>query len=166
MRSCRIICWCLVLTLLAGCQSSEPPDVPRSPAFPVKGRLYVGSTVAANARIAFHPLDPQRSQGRCAVAITRKDGSFELTTYKLNDGAPEGDYTVTVTWPSDTMPDDECECLDPLQHDRFHGKYADPRASLLAATVLPQPNEVNLCTPELPKSLPAAKLAGKSVSSR
>ena len=78
------------------------------------------------------------------MAITQLDGSFELTTYAMHDGAPEGEYRVTVTWPDDSMPEDECECVDVLQHDRLSGKYADPQTTSLLVTVLPRENHLNL----------------------
>lgn len=110
----------------------------------MQGRLFVDNNLAAKACVAFHPIDQVKSQGRLSVAMTERDGSFELTTYAMHDGAPEGDYTVTVTWPDDSMPVDECECVDPLLHDRLGGKYADPRKTSLLVTVLPQNNHINL----------------------
>ena len=131
-----------LVTLVSGCQ--ESPPTPTQQAFRVNGRLFVDSILAGKACVAFHPLDREKSQGRCPVARTKADGTFELTTYAMNDGAPPGDYTVTVTWPDDKMPVDECECPDPLLHDRLGGKYADPQNSPLLVTVLPRVNEVNL----------------------
>ena len=158
MRFFQVILCVLSLAPLAGCHETfDPQYVPKSPAYRVKGRLFIGNTVAANVRIGFHPVDPMKSQGRSAVGLTRLDGSFELTTYKIDDGAPEGDYTVTAIWLDEsTMPIDECECVNTLQHDRFGAKYADPQKTELMATVKPQNiNEVNLCVeaverPKLP----------------
>lgn len=100
--------------------------------------------------------------------MTGTDGRFELTTYGLNDGAPEGDYTVTVTWPDTTLPFDECECNDPWQHDQLGGTFANPAQTPLAATVLPQSNEVNIVAevdlPELRRKRAAMTKLAKSVS--
>lgn len=148
MRFISLAFWVLSLASLAGCQEElDPHFVPKAPAFRVKGRLFIGSTVAANVCIAFHPTDPKKSQGRRAVGLTRSDGSFELTTYKSDDGAPEGDYMVTAIWLDEsTMPVDECECVKTLQHDQFGGSYSDPQKTELMATVLQRDlNEVNLC---------------------
>lgn len=118
---------------------------PPPPAFHVKGRLFVDDQLAAKACIAFCPINDEKSQGRRPVATTGRDGSFELTTYEMDDGAPEGDYRVTVFWPDDSMPEDECECIDPMLHDRLSGKYSDPETTSLLATVLPKDNIINLC---------------------
>jgi hypothetical protein len=48
---------------------------------------------------------PDEGGGRFAHGMTAKDGSFQLTTYKPDDGALPGDYRVTVT----LIPDDDDE---------------------------------------------------------
>lgn len=140
MRFDQTTVLCLVLAMVIGCQ-----DTPSRQVFGVEGRLFVDADLAANANVAFHPLDHMKTQGRCPVATTRQDGSFELTTYSMHDGAPPGEYAVTVTWLDDSMPEDECECSDVLLHDRLHGKYADPGTTMLRVTVESQKNEVNIC---------------------
>jgi hypothetical protein len=140
MSLVQAILWCCVMASLTGCQKAPPPQ-----AFRVEGRLFIDNNLASHACIAFHPVDHEKSQGRCPVAMTKQDGSFELTTYTLHDGAPEGDYAVTVTWLYNSILVDECEGLDLLQHDRLRGKYADPQTSTLQVTILPQENYINLC---------------------
>ena len=112
MHLFRTIGLCLVLATLCGCQ-----DDPSQRGIRLYGHLFVDDQLAANANIAFHPVDPEKSNGRCPVATTQQDRSFELTTYSMCDGAPAGDYAVTVTWPDGTIQDDECECSDLLLHD-------------------------------------------------
>ena len=130
----------LLLAFLNGCLESPPPV-----AYRVSGRLFVDDQLAGKANIAFHAVDIPKLKGRCPVAMTQRDGTFEMTTYAMQDGAPVGDYKVTVTWiDENTMPEDECECLDPLQHDRLSGKYADPETTSLLVTVLPKDNYLNL----------------------
>lgn len=126
--------------MICGCEESPP-----SAAFRVKGRLFVDDQLASKACIAFFPIDETVSRGRCSVGITQRDGAFELTTYAMHDGAPAGEYKVTVTWPDDSMPVDECECVDPLLHDRLSGKYADRKTTSLLVTLPPRENHVNLC---------------------
>lgn len=160
MRLFQAILWCSLLAVSCGCQ-----EAPTQQTYRVKGRLFVDDNLAAKACIAFHPIDKVKSQGRCSVAMTQRDGSFELTTYAMHDGAPEGDYTVTVIWPDDSMPEDECECIDLLQHDRLSGKYADPKTTSLLVTILPRDNHVNLCT-EGGKRIGAISKAGTAFRGR
>ncbi|SFH55626.1 hypothetical protein [Planctomicrobium piriforme] len=147
MRPTCFLLLAVVLAAQSGCQEASAPK-----AYRVMGRVIVGSFPAAKACVAFHPMDKVKSQGRCPVAFTGADGSFELTTYALHDGAPAGDYTVTILWLDEsTMPTDECECTDPLQHDRLAGACADPETTPLMATVLPKENELILWTPGVRK---------------
>src|SRR5436309_2942675 len=78
-------CW-----LAAGCGSSD-----RAGLQPVKGTLRVNGQPAAAALVTFHPTgaDAARPTGRVGG-----DGTFTLTTRVAGDGAPVGEYRVTVTW--------------------------------------------------------------------
>jgi hypothetical protein len=45
-----------------------------------------------------------------------------MTTRSGGDGAPAGEYRVTLVWRDGLMY--ECECIDPTLHDRLKGLYA------------------------------------------
>jgi hypothetical protein len=50
--------------------------------------------------LVFHLVtDPAKKPVRAADALVEPDGTFTLSTYTANDGAPAGDYVVTVVWP-------------------------------------------------------------------
>lgn len=122
--------------------------------YPVEGHLIVGGQLAGNASVAFHRL-PKRgaaavpgAAGYCPVGVSEPDGSFHLTTLRPDDGAPEGEYAVTVIWPKDLAGIDECECPDPAQHDRLRGEYANPQTTPLRASVRKKGNIVNLVVME------------------
>lgn len=69
----------------------------RRPTFPVKGKVFFDGTPAAGAQVVFHYVDPAtKKTGRLADAFAEPDGTFVLTTYNAFDGAPSGDYAVTV----------------------------------------------------------------------
>ena len=127
--------WAIVLGCALGCSDGLPNQV-----YPVTGRLLVGDKPAAGAHLAFHAID-QRIVSR-PVAITESDGSFRLMTYAANDGAPAGDYVVTIFWRDESNPDEESEDDDLIKHDRLRGRYFDSRKSTLRATVQPGPNEI------------------------
>jgi hypothetical protein len=92
--------------------------------------------------LAFHPLAGSASGIPLSVATTGADGTYRLTTYDVGDGAAEAEYAVTVVWPDDSLPRDEC--AEPTAHDRLGCRYADPAKSKLRATVVPGRNEVPL----------------------
>lgn len=127
----------MLLTCMIGCGGPRKADV-----YPVAGTLTVSGQPAANAMIAFHPLGKAGSQAALPVANTGRDGTYRLTTYGAGDGAPAGEYAVTIVWPDDSEPHDECE--DVVLHDRFKGRFADPANSSLRVTVGRGANDVPL----------------------
>ena len=122
----------LFLGLLLGCGKSEAlPDV-----HPVEGRVLVQNKPVKLASVFFYPADEQKIKIR-PRARTDADGRFKLNSYGSEDGAPAGDYTVTVVW---TGADDD-ENRDNLP-DRLQGRYSDPKTSPLKVTIKPGKNEV------------------------
>lgn len=130
----------IALIGLAGC-GGEP--VQRVAVHPVEGTVFVGGRPADNVRVMFHPLSGGDTP-LYPVGVSRADGTFQLTTMKSGDGAPAGEYAVTVMWPDPTNPMDECGCPDPAAHDRLRGQYFDSAKTTLRATVHPGRNEVIL----------------------
>ena len=108
---------------IASCQPTEQ----RLPTFPVTGSLvFADKRPVTNASVVFHPLDPAiplRPRGKVAA-----DGSFQLTSYDGNDGAPTGKYRVTVELWLAGRPDEG-------PSNRLPEKFAKPESSGLEATV-------------------------------
>ena len=128
-----------ILTGALGCSKSRMPD--RKPVVPVRGAVLVDKKPAVGAVVSFQPrgnssLGALRASGRVG-----DDGAFSLTTYATADGAPPGDYIVTVYWadPSKKPPDDD-ESTD-LAPDLLRGRFAARDVSVLLATVGGQPIE-------------------------
>jgi hypothetical protein len=81
---------------LTGCGSDKKPV-----AIPVSGKvLFKKDKPAVGALVVFHPKDPQYEKlvGGKPHGKVKDDGTFVLTTYAEGDGAPEGEYGVTVEW--------------------------------------------------------------------
>lgn len=98
------------------------------PVFPVTGQIHVDGRPADDALVVFHPTSssppsPYRPAGR-----TGADGRFTLSTYESGDGAPVGEYQVTIVWPS--RPAGPNPDVD-LAPDRLRGRYAIPARSQL-----------------------------------
>jgi hypothetical protein len=82
--------------LLQGCGGNGKP-----PAIAATGKVMFNKTTpAAGALIVLHPIDPafEKVIGGKPFAKAEEDGTFKLTTYNEGDGAPEGEYGVTVEW--------------------------------------------------------------------
>jgi hypothetical protein len=80
----------------AGCGGTNRPDP-----VPAGGKVtYRKSVVPVGALVVFHPPDPasEKRIGGKPFAKVKDDGTFELTTYGESDGAPEGEYWVTIDW--------------------------------------------------------------------
>ena len=93
----RLICTLVVASALiqsVGCSSGEA----RRPTQPASGTLKILGKAAPGATLVFHPDQPWGKDEPKPRATVKPDGSFEVTTYEGNDGAPEGNYTVTVEW--------------------------------------------------------------------
>jgi hypothetical protein len=120
---------------VGGCSEKKEDE---KPVFPVRGQLFVRDQPAAGAMVLFIPVneppDPKDPRPRAEV---EKDGSFTLSTYGTRDGAPSGDYVVTVTWRGGVLPDGREE-----PEDKLHGRYATRAVSPLRATVKEGPNEL------------------------
>ena len=125
----------LTLVGLGGCSASKPKTVP------VSGKvMYKKDTPAEGALIVFHPTPEMeaRISGK-PFARVKADGTFVLTTYEENDGAPEGDYVVTVDYrvkgkdePKFRLGGDEGSPAGKLAID---AKYTNPQQPVLKATV-------------------------------
>jgi hypothetical protein len=108
----------------------------RQPCYPVHGEVFAGRgqerTPAAGAVVVFHPAAPASDDVPRPSAHVGDDGKFVLTTYVKDDGAPAGDYTITIEWAAPRPPPP----FKPTQTgDRLKGLYSDPRTSRLKYSV-------------------------------
>jgi hypothetical protein len=118
----------------------------RKPVFPVRGQIVDRNhKPAAGAQVIFHPADPNYGDLNKPVGKADDKGAFTLTTYTEGDGAPEGEYAVTVTWaPPKRTP------FAPEGGDLLKGSMARPEASKICFTVKRGDNEVPAITLPLP----------------
>lgn len=108
-----------LLALLSGCNKGEQrPEV-----HPVAGQLTVNGQPAEGALLSFHPADGVNfdQRGSRPRATVEADGSFTVSTYGDGDGAPAGEYAVSVVWIENP------ESATPV--DKLDGRFADPEQS-------------------------------------
>jgi predicted phosphodiesterase len=79
-------------------ETNEPVvQLNRKAVHPVRGVVYVDGVPAANASIVFHMKEPgAKAPRRTCDGLIESDGSFALSTYAPSDGAPAGEYVVTI----------------------------------------------------------------------
>ncbi|MGO8747898.1 MAG: hypothetical protein ACLQNE_18135 [Thermoguttaceae bacterium] len=131
----RLMCAALLGTAAAvGCRGTSPQFESR-PAFPVEGMVLVRGKPAEGVQVFLHPSDPtQRGKPR---GVTDAEGRFHLRTYRDGDGAPAGEYTVTVYWPDSS--DTKAAVEERLPRDRLGQRFMDPKSSPLRAAVSAAP---------------------------
>jgi len=93
--------------------------------------VRVGDKPAEGAFVFFvpvnEPADQADSRPRAQVGA---DGKFQLSMYGDKDGAPAGEYVVTVLWEGDGG------------FDKLKGQFRDASKSKLRATVKEGDNEL------------------------
>jgi hypothetical protein len=83
-----------VILALSGCGSSRDAT-DRLPVYLASGRL-IYSKPLTGAFVVLHPKAGSDQKTPRPHGRVESDGSFALTSYDSNDGAPAGEYTVTV----------------------------------------------------------------------
>jgi hypothetical protein len=124
----------LVLAPLVLCVPSCGNNGPAC--YPVRGEIFVGQgkdrAPANGAVVVFHPTAPASGEAPRPTAHVGEDGKFELTSYVKGDGAPAGEYAITIEWRPPRPPPPH----KPKQTgDRLQGRYAEPRTSTIRYTV-------------------------------
>ena len=80
---------------LAGCGQGGPD---RIPVFKTAGRITFNNQPAGGAFLVLHPKDAATPNAPRPTAHVKADGTFEPTTFDSADGAPAGEYVLTVEW--------------------------------------------------------------------
>ena len=66
---------------------------------PVSGRVTVDGQPAADCMVyLYRTFDDDHPHRVSPLAVCAADGSFKVTSYLTDDGAPEGEYVVGVEW--------------------------------------------------------------------
>ncbi len=120
----------LLCIALAGCGKDDG----RIEVFPTQGKVLVNGQPADGARVVFYPEAPEVDFKKMPTpaATTDASGQYQLESYKPKDGAPAGNYKVTVVWLEPPPPNAQ-GIFD--QKDRLGGRFASPDSSKLTATV-------------------------------
>jgi hypothetical protein len=122
------------LALVGGCGSKES----RKPVYPVRGKVLVAGKPAVKAQVTFHPLNDPNNPLR-PNADVEADGTFTLSTFTAGDGAPAGEYAVTVLWLESTVATGGDAETGP---DKLGGRYSKPETSGLRVQVREGSNDL------------------------
>lgn len=109
------------------------------PVYPVTGKVLVDGKPAAKAEITFYPLAAAPKASPQPIATVEADGTFRPSTQLANDGAPAGEYAISIVWRKVTVVQGEEISGD----DLLKGRFSDPKRSGLRVTVKEGDNTLN-----------------------
>lgn len=89
--------------------------------------------------MVFHPLTVAAEKSPQPIGHTDAAGRFVMTTLNPGDGAPEGEYAITVELRQPQQIGEEIVRDGP---NLLEAKYANPKESPLRYKVVPGKNEV------------------------
>ena len=115
------------LIAFAGCSGGMP--IPRT--VPVKGSVTSKGKPAPGMRVKFHPQFNIGAVKIIPYGETGADGTFVLNTGQIGNGAPAGDYVVTIEKPRAASDAGGLE----IEVDDLKGKYSDPEKSQFKVTL-------------------------------
>jgi hypothetical protein len=120
-RLCALCVLVAAMLPLAGC-GSKGTAVPQ---FQVRGKvLSQGGEPAAGAIVVLHPVSKTNGASPYPPrGVADKDGAFVVGSRMTGDGAPEGDYAVTLVWPAEQ--DAKKQFDDKTPPDRLKNRYND-----------------------------------------
>jgi hypothetical protein len=114
------------------------------PVCAVRGQVTFQGRPTPNAFIALHPLGNSGKDVPHPTAYADAEGRFSLSTYGSEDGAPVGEYAVTVVWWASPQFKDAQEGDDIAALNRLPARYADPKSSGLHARIAESNDELTL----------------------
>jgi hypothetical protein len=119
----------LGLVFVLGCGSA---DRARLPVYPTSGRLSVGGKPVQGVSVVLNPIEgsPAARKGLSPSATSDESGGFVISTYAQDDGAPAGEYKVTLQWmrtESSTPNGPPAGFSAP--RDKFEGRFRNPTVS-------------------------------------
>jgi hypothetical protein len=149
VASISAIALLLSSTAILGCGGLDQPAV-----YPTAGKIIVNGVAPVGALLTLHPTSGPATElsNTRPYATVSDNGQFVLSTFGTEDGAPVGDYNITLYWPPD--PDS-----DGPQSDRLLGRLSDAENSELQVTVREGANDLGLLELE---NVPVAPAEGRS----
>jgi len=139
LRHAPLLILALLIGLVAGCGSSD-----RKPVFATEGRILFDGKPIPHALVTLHPLDASDHASPRPHGSVTKDGNFVLTTYDAGDGAPAGEYGVTVEWWLTNATARTGEGHSPPPTNRLPGRYAKVETSKLRVRIDERANQLPL----------------------
>lgn len=127
----------LLLLLILGCGNNQQKAIEdsvignRQEVYPVSGTVLVDGKPVENLTIQIYRPD---GVAMPTTAQTDSNGNFKLATYNPGDGAPKGEYILTVEWLRYRKATGTW-----VGPDKLKGRYSDPSRSTFKFEVVDKP---------------------------
>ena len=119
----------VVVLACAGCG-----DEWKVASYPAKGTISINGKAPAGALVELFPTTKTDERKSRPWGLVKDDGTYVLSTYDGEPGAPAGDYLVTIKWPPDAS--------KPSMVDKLKSRYSDPKSSRLKFKIKPEDNSL------------------------
>jgi hypothetical protein len=127
-----------LLLLAGGCGDANAVKV-----YPVRGKVLYEGAPAAGATVIFVKKGQNGVAAQQPAGLVKEDGSFEVTTFKEGDGAPEGSYSVGICWRRDRDADgNPAKMSGGIYPDFLKDQYLATANPKFSAEVKPEDNEL------------------------
>ena len=130
----------VVSVMFSGCGQSGPT------LYPVTGKVQCDGKPVADAMIFFHRAGKTDMNEPVPYGFTTADGTYQLGTNVIGDGAQAGDYVVTVVWPDMTKKENG----NGERPDLLKGTFSKANESKFKATVNTGSTSVSMIEVKLP----------------
>ena len=135
-QSLSVLGWLLLLSAL-GCG----PPAGQMKVYPAKGKVLVDGQPLAGVLVVFYPEAPfADTKADYPRGATGEDGSFVISTYREGDGAPAGQYGVSVVVRGNV--DEDGGLMAKRKPNPLGDRYKDPQKSGLAVSIAESANEL------------------------
>ncbi len=74
-----------------GCSGAKGPQC-----YPVRGQVLYKEKPVGEATVVLHRIGGDVEGNQKPIAYTAADGTFQMTTMTRGDGAPPGEYAITI----------------------------------------------------------------------
>jgi hypothetical protein len=109
----------------------------------VRGKVHYKNQPLAGALVAFHPKGKADLNTVSPTGLTKDDGTFSVMTGD-REGAPAGDYVVTVTCTETVAAKPGTISTGPPDtRDKLNGAYSNKENSKLTVTIKPGDNQLD-----------------------
>jgi hypothetical protein len=128
-----------LLALAAVALSAAACSKKQVPVYPVRGSVSFEGKPATKAVVVLRALTDSGPVTNVPHGEVGPDGTFVIGTFSAADGAPAGEYAVTITWPEVKV---DPETRDRTESDRLEGRYRDPKESKWKVRIVEGNNQI------------------------